>query len=134
MSKHIERLNMMIDKMETALVVNRMILADKLDLISLKALLTEIEANKVKINRLEKLAGITESNADIVQIPNKNTDFVYCNVVDFERDKGSQYEVVKVNKNEGTFTILDNNGNKGTFSLLAIINNSFSVSKKQKNS
>ncbi|MBC1353797.1 hypothetical protein HB837_15405 [Listeria innocua] len=134
MIKDIERVNMLMDKMETALVVNRMILADKLDLLSLKAVLAEIEANKVKINRLEKLAGITESNADIVQIPNKNTDFVYCNVADFERDKGSQYEVVKVNKNEGTFTILDNNGNKGTFSLLAIINNSFSVSKKQKNS
>ncbi|EAD6937637.1 hypothetical protein AAV12_04055 [Listeria monocytogenes] len=132
MSKHIERLNMMIDKMETALVVNRMILADKLDLISLKALLAEIEANKVKINRLEKLAGITESNADIVQIPNKNTDFVYCNVKAFGFDEGGQYEVVKVNKKQGTFTIFDNNGDKEMFSLLAIVNNNFSVSKKQK--
>ncbi|MBC2140726.1 hypothetical protein HCA89_00265 [Listeria innocua] len=134
MIKHIERLNMMIDKMETALVVNRMILADKLDLLSLKAVLAEIEAYKVKIKKLEKMAGITESNADIVQIPNKNTDFVYCNVKTFGFDEGRPYEVIKINKKQGTFTVFDNNGDKETFSLLAIINNNFSVSKKQKNS
>ncbi|CAM2361082.1 hypothetical protein LISE100100_00265 [Listeria seeligeri] len=132
MTKEIERLKDIIHKMETAHKTNRMILADKLDIATLTKLLAEFESNKSKINRLEKMAGITESDADIIQIPNKNTPFVYCNVKAFGFDLGQQYEVLKVNKKQGTFTVADNNEKKETFSLLSVLNNSFSVSKIKK--
>lgn len=106
-------------------------LPDKLDAETLATIYAEIEARNSKIKRLEKMAGITESEADLIQIPNKNTDFVHCNVGAFGFDKGQQYEVVKVNKKRGTFILLDNNGKKEEFSFLAIINESFSVSKKR---
>lgn len=125
------RLKKVIDKIDFAAKNNRMMLTDKLDAETLATIYAEIEARNSKIKRLEKMAGITESEADLIQIPNKNTDFVHCNVGAFRFDKGQQYEVVKVNKKRGTFILLDNNGKKEEFSFLAIINESFSVSKKR---
>lgn len=132
MTKIIERLKNTIEKMEYASENNRLILPDKVDIKTLYFILTELESKNSKISKLEKIAGITESEADLVQIPNKNTDLVYCNAKAFGFDAGSQYEVVKINKKQGNFTLVDNNGNKETFSLIAIINESFSVSKKTK--
>ncbi|MCX81762.1 hypothetical protein DXP75_06890 [Listeria monocytogenes] len=132
MTNDLERLKNIIDKMETASKTNRMILADKLDIKTLTNLLASIVEKDTKIERLEKMAGITESNADLVQIPNKDTRFVRCNVRGFTLDKGELYEVVKVNKKQGHFSICDNNGNTETYSFLAIINNSFSVSNSRK--
>ncbi|EAC4921767.1 hypothetical protein ARX36_11270 [Listeria monocytogenes] len=125
------RLKKVIDKIDFAAKNNRMMLPDKLDTETLATIYAEIEARNSKIKRLEKMAGITESEAYLIQIPNKNTDFVHCNVGTFGFDKGQQYEVVKVNKKRGTFILLDNNGKKEEFSFLAIINESFSVSKKR---
>lgn len=125
------RLKKVIDKIDFAAKNNRMMLPDKLDAETLATIYAEIEARNSKIKRLEKMAGITEPEADLIQIPNKNTDFVHCNVGAFGFDKGQQYEVVKVNKKRGTFILLDNNGKKEEFSFLAIINESFSVSKKR---
>lgn len=132
MTKIIERLKNTIEKMEYASENNRLMLPDKVDIKMLCFILTELESKNSKISKLEKLAGITESEADLVQIPNKNTDLVYCNAKAFGFDVGSQYEVVKINKKQGNFTLVDNNGNKETFSFIAIINESFSVSKKTK--
>ncbi|HAA4734152.1 TPA_asm: hypothetical protein GEU45_05900 [Listeria monocytogenes] len=132
MTKIIERLKNTIEKMEYASENNRLMLPDKVDIKTLYFILTELESKNSKISKLEKIAGITESEADLVQIPNKNTDLVYCNAKTFGFDVGSQYEVVKINKKQGNFTLVDNNGNKETFSLIAIINESFSVSKKTK--
>ncbi|HHR1868162.1 TPA: hypothetical protein ACSYW2_12530 [Listeria monocytogenes] len=125
------RLKKVIDKIDFAAKNNRMMLPDKLDAETLATIYAEIEARNSKIKRLEKMAGITEPEADLIQIPNKNTDFVHCNVGAFGFDKGQQYEVVKVNKKRGTFILLDNNGKKEEFSFLAIINESFSVSKNE---
>ncbi|EIO3710705.1 hypothetical protein LQJ68_002312 [Listeria monocytogenes] len=125
------RLKKVIDKIDFAAKNNRMMLPDKLDAETLATIYAEIEARNSKIKRLEKMAGITEPEADLIQIPNKNTDFVHCNVGAFGFDKGQQYEVVKVNKKRVTFILLDNNGKKEEFSFLAIINESFSVSKKR---
>ncbi|EAF5877605.1 hypothetical protein AOA01_00230 [Listeria monocytogenes] len=132
MTNDLERLKNIIDKMETASKTNRMILADKLDIKTLTNLLACIVEKDTKIERLEKMAGITESNADLIQIPNGNTLFVRCNVKGFAFDEGELYEIVKINKKQGNFSIFDNNGNKETFSFLAIINNSFSVSNSRK--
>ncbi|EPP0992806.1 hypothetical protein ACULTV_001069 [Listeria monocytogenes] len=125
-----DRLKKVIDKIDFAAKNNRMMLPDKFDAEALAAVYSELEARNSKIKRLEKMAGITESEADLIQIPNKNTNFLYCNVNVFTYDKGKQYEIVKINKKRGTFVLLDNNGKKEEFSFLAIINESFSVSKK----
>lgn len=132
MTNDLERLKNIIDKMETASKTNRMVLADKLDIKTLTNLLASIVEKDTKIERLEKMAGITESNADLIQIPNKNTLFVRCNVKGFALDEGELYEIVKINKKQGNFSIFDNNGNTETYSFLAIINNSFSVSNSRK--
>ncbi|MBC2132040.1 hypothetical protein [Listeria innocua] len=132
MTKNIERLKKAIEKMEFASKNNRMMLPEKLDVEALSSIYAELEAKNSKIKRLEKMAGITESKADLIQIPNKNTDFLHCNVSAFTFDKGQLYEIVKINKKRGTFILLDNNGAKEEFSFLTIINESFSVSKKTK--
>lgn len=55
------RLKKVIDKIDFAAKNNRMMLTDKLDAETLATIYAEIEARNSKIKRLEKMAGITET-------------------------------------------------------------------------